>query len=85
MSSAPSPSTSRGPGWIGWLFAALLFSGIASFVYEPALRGPLVSDDLLIFVGHPWMEELNTRNVVTILNPRANRCWPPRTGRRCTC
>ena len=82
MSTAPSPSTSRGPGWIVWVFAALLFSGIASFVYEPGLRGPLVSDDLLILVGHPWMEELNTSNVVTILNPRgepvlATANWAP--------
>jgi hypothetical protein len=61
---------------------ALVFSGVAAYVYEPALRGPLVSDDLLVLVDRPWMEELTARNVVEILDPRgepvlATANWAP--------
>jgi hypothetical protein len=61
---------------------ALIFSGVAAYVYEPALRGPLVSDDLLVLVDRPWMEELTAHNVVEILDPRgepvlATANWAP--------
>ena len=82
MATTQSPSTSPGLRWIEWLLVVLLFSGIAAFVYEPALHGPLVSDDLLIFVDHPWMEHLSLENVLTLLNPRgepvlATANWAP--------
>jgi hypothetical protein len=70
LSTAPTSSLAPGPGWRVWLVIALLFSGIASYVYEPALRGPLVSDDLLVLVTHPWMEDLTLANVLEILDPR---------------
>lgn len=82
MSTAPPPSTPPGPGWRLWVVAALLFSGIASLVYEPALRGPLVSDDVIVLVDRPWMEELTLANVLEILDPRgepvlATANWAP--------
>jgi hypothetical protein len=49
---------------------ALLFGGIASTVYEPGLRGPLVSDDIMVLIQAPWMEDLTASNVVEILDPR---------------
>ncbi len=70
MSTAANPSILRRLGWIEGLVATLLFAGIASFVYEPALRGPLLSDDYLHFGNAPWMEDLDARNVLTILDPR---------------
>jgi len=62
--------------------AALLFAGIASFVYQPALQGPLLSDDLLHFLNAPWMEELSTESVLVILDPKgqpvqATANWAP--------
>ncbi|MEN8159859.1 MAG: hypothetical protein ABFS41_07300 [Myxococcota bacterium] len=70
--STASPGTDPGasPGWRVWLFVALLFSGIGSTVYEPGLRGPLVSDDIMILIQAPWMEDLTVDNVVEILDPR---------------
>jgi hypothetical protein len=70
--STASPGTGPGanPGWRVWLFVGLLFSGIGSFVYEPGLRGPLVSDDIMILIQAPWMEDLTVDNVVEILDPR---------------
>jgi hypothetical protein len=61
---------------------ALLFSGVATVVYGPALHGPLVSDDLLVLVNRPWLEDLNPRNVLVILDPRgepvlATANWAP--------
>ncbi len=81
MSSAPSSPTSRAAGPAVWLVAALLLSGIASVVYQPALRGTLVSDDEAV-LNHPWMEELNLQNVLTILDPMgepvlATANWAP--------
>jgi hypothetical protein len=82
LSTAPTSSLPPGPGWRVWLVTALLFSGIASYVYEPALRGPLVSDDVIVLVNRPWMEELTLANVVEILDPRgepvlASANWAP--------
>lgn len=79
---APPAPPAAGPGWRLWVVAALLFAGIASWVYEPALRGPLVSDDLIILVDRPWMEELTLQNVVEIIDPRgepvlATANWAP--------
>jgi hypothetical protein len=61
---------------------ALLFSGVASLVYEPALRGPLVSDDVIVLVDRPWMDDLTPANVLEILDPRgepvlATANWAP--------
>jgi hypothetical protein len=82
LSTAPHPPTSPRPGWRVWVVTVLLFSGIASVVYEPALRGPLVSDDLLVLVNRPWMEDFTLENVVEILDPRgepvlATANWAP--------
>lgn len=51
---------------------ALAFCGIALFVYEPLLRGPLLSDDLVVLAGHPYMEELSAKNLAAILDPTAD-------------
>jgi len=76
------PKLAPAPGWRLWVVVALLFSGVASLVYEPALRGPLVSDDLIVLVNRPWMEELTVDNVVKIVDPRgepvlATANWAP--------
>jgi hypothetical protein len=82
LSTAPRPSTSPGPDWRVWVVTALLFSGVASFVYEPALRGPLVSDDIIVLVDRPWMEDLTLANVLQVLDPSgepvlATANWAP--------
>ena len=61
-----------GPQRLGWrevLVAWLAFSGLALLLYEPALRGPLLSDDWIYFVNRPYMEALTAQNVATILDP----------------
>jgi hypothetical protein len=61
-----------GPERLGWreaLLAWLAFSGVALLLYEPALRGPLLSDDWIYFVNRPYMEALTAQNVATILDP----------------
>jgi hypothetical protein len=56
-------------GWREALVAWLALSGLAYFVYEPALHGPLLSDDYIYFTGRPYMEALTPANVLTILDP----------------
>jgi len=51
---------------------AMAFCGIALVVYEPSLRGPLLSDDIFVLAGHPYMEELSAENVKAILDPTAD-------------
>jgi hypothetical protein len=61
-----------GPTRLGWreaLVAWLAFSGVALLLYEPALHGPLLSDDWIYFVNRPYMEALTAQNVATILDP----------------
>ena len=57
-------------GWRHVLFALLAYSGLALQLLAPALDGPIVSDDALLFVGQAHMEELSLANVKTILDPR---------------
>ena len=56
-------------GWREALVAWLAMSGIAFFLYEPALHGPLLSDDFIYFSGRSYMEALTFANVRTILDP----------------
>lgn len=67
---APPQTAPQSPGWRVWLCVALLFGGIATTVYEPGLRGPLVSDDVIVLIHAPWMEDLTLDNVIEILDPR---------------
>ena len=59
-------------GWRAGLLAWLAFSGLALLLYEPALHGPLLSDDLLYFVNRDYMQSLTLANVETILDPRGD-------------
>ena len=59
-------------GWRAGLLAWLAFSGLGLLLYEPALHGPLLSDDFVYFVNRPYMESLTPANVVTILDPRGD-------------
>jgi hypothetical protein len=56
--------------WRLALVAPLAYVGLALWLLEPALRGPIVSDDVLLFMGRPYMEGLAPENVKTILDPR---------------
>jgi hypothetical protein len=63
-------SPSRGLDWRTALVAGLAFTGLSLLLLEPALRGPIVSDDVLLFVGRPWIEGVSAENLETILDPR---------------
>ncbi len=68
MASPAKRSTSL--EWRLALAATLAYAGLTLWLLEPALRGPIVSDDVLLFVGRPYMEGLAPENVKTILDPR---------------
>jgi hypothetical protein len=56
-------------GFAEALFLLLACCGLTLVVLEPALDGPLISDDLLHFAGYPYMQELSLENVKTLLDP----------------
>jgi hypothetical protein len=61
------------PAALGWrlaLVAVLAYAGLSLQLLAPALSGPVVSDDVLLFVGQPYMEGLTAEHVKTILDPR---------------
>ena len=45
------------------------FSALALALYWPALSGPLISDDLVYLVFHPWTAELSVGRTLEILDP----------------
>lgn len=65
-----SPGLAVGsPAWFAVIFAA--FSLICLIVYEPALEGPVVSDDRM-YLESPYVRQLTAENVLEILDPRSD-------------
>jgi hypothetical protein len=70
-STAESPAAPSGLGWRVLLVAALGAAGLSLLLLDPALRGPIVSDDLLIFMGVPQLDEpASAESLAAILDPR---------------
>jgi tetratricopeptide (TPR) repeat protein len=60
----------------------LAYAGLSLQLLAPALSGPIVSDDVLLFVGQRHMEGLSLENGKTILDPsgepvRVTANWAP--------
>ena len=69
-------------GWRVALVAWLGYAGLSLQLLAPALSGPIVSDDALLFVNQRHMEGLSFANVRTILDPtgepvRVTANWAP--------
>jgi tetratricopeptide (TPR) repeat protein len=69
-------------GWRVALVAWLGYAGLSLQLLAPALSGPIVSDDVLLFVGQRHMEGLSLENLKTILDPtgepvRVTANWAP--------
>jgi hypothetical protein len=66
--------TAEGPpsglGWRVLLVALLAAAGLSLLLLEPALRGPIVSDDVLVFAGVPQLSEPSAEHVLEVLDPR---------------
>lgn len=78
------PSSTQRPalGWRVALVAWLGYAGLSLQLLAPALSGPIVSDDVLLFVNQRHMEGLSFENVKTILDPtgepvRITANWAP--------
>jgi hypothetical protein len=69
-STAEGPAASGGLSWRILLVALLAAAGLALLLLEPALRGPIVSDDVLIFAGTPQVNEPSARSLAEVLDPR---------------
>ena len=66
-------SSTQRPAALGWrvaLVALLVYAGLTLQLLSPALSGPIVSDDALLFIGQRHMQGLSVENVKTILDPR---------------
>jgi hypothetical protein len=69
-STAESPAAPLGLDWRMLLVAALAAAGLSLALLDPALRGPIVSDDVLVFVGVRQVNEPSAENLAAILEPR---------------
>jgi hypothetical protein len=69
-STAEDAAAPRGLSWRILLVALLAAAGLSVLLLEPALRGPIVSDDVLIFAGVPQVREPSARSLAVILDPR---------------
>ena len=57
--------------WRAWLVALLAATGLTLALLDPALEGPIVSDDVLLFGGGlRQLSELSLENVAAVLDPR---------------
>ncbi len=69
-----APGAGRETGWPSWwplaLFAA--YTLLALGLYQGALRGPDLFDDVIYLVSHPYTDRLSIANLIEILNP-----WGP--------
>lgn len=66
----PAPAQSRGSAEAALAFAALLvFLVVSLFVYREALDGPFVSDDIPYLTMNRYVQELNSENLIAILDP----------------
>lgn len=52
------------------LIATLAAAGLVLILLQPALQGPIVSDDETLFVGRSYMERFTLENLKTVLDPR---------------
>jgi hypothetical protein len=60
--------TARWPrGWPIGLYAAFAVAAVA--LYQPALRGPYLFDDIIYLVSHPYTESASLANLAAILDP----------------
>jgi hypothetical protein len=69
-STAETPAAPSGLGWRSLVVALLAAAGLSLLLLDPALRGPIVSDDVLIFAGVPQVNEPSAENLAEILDPR---------------
>lgn len=60
------------PGGLGSFRAVLLwlaFSGLAWNLYAPVMQGGFVSDDWVVIVTNPYVQDLSVENVAAIVDP----------------
>jgi hypothetical protein len=69
-STAESPAAPSGLGWRSLLVALLAAAGLSLLLLDPALRGPIVSDDVLVFAGVPEVSEPSAESLAVLLDPR---------------
>ena len=67
---AGSKAASSGLDRRSLVVAVLAAMGLALLLLEPALEGPIVSDDLLLFQGVPQLNALTPENLAAVLDPR---------------
>ena len=65
-----SKAASSGLDWRSTLVALLAATGVSLMLLEPALEGPIVSDDVLLFQGVPQLYALTSENLAAVLDPR---------------
>jgi hypothetical protein len=63
-----------GGGLRHWLLTWVVFAGVGVVVYLPALSGPLHGDDLL-YLSHPYMQELTLPNALAIFDPNGEMIY----------
>jgi hypothetical protein len=71
--ASTTAESAAAPGGLGWrtlLVAALAAAGLSLLLLEPALRGPIVSDDVLVFAGVPEVNEPSAASVAVLVDPR---------------
>lgn len=69
-----APGAGREAGWPSWWPLALFgaYALLALVLYQGALRGPDLFDDVIYLVSHPYTDRLSIANLIEILNP-----WGP--------
>jgi hypothetical protein len=67
---AGSKAASSGLDWRSTGVALLAATGLSLMLLEPALEGPIVSDDLLLFQGVPQLYAVTPENLAAVLDPR---------------
>ena len=65
-----SNAAPSGVDWRTALVAVLAAAGLSLLLLDPALEGPIVSDDVLLFHGVPQLNALTPANVGAVLDPR---------------
>jgi hypothetical protein len=67
---AGSKAASSGLDWRSTGVALLAATGLSLMLLEPALEGPIVSDDVLLFQGVPQLYDVTPENLAAVLDPR---------------
>ena len=65
----PAPRPAPGLPASGWLLLAAAFLGAALSLYQPALEGPFLSDDIHYVRDNPYIHELSRENLAILLDP----------------